>query len=62
MAARCWDALGGAKELSPWYWAIGTQPVSDGISLVRVVLLLVVTGALVALGTWGVGRRDIRTA
>ena len=56
------DALGGAKELSPWYWAIGTQPVSDGISLVRVVLLVVVTGALVALGTWGVGRRDIRTA
>jgi ABC-2 type transport system permease protein len=55
------DALSGAKRFSPWYWAIGTQPVSDGISLGRVVLLLVVTGALVALGTWGVQRRDIRT-
>lgn len=56
------DSLAWARGLSPWNWAIGEQPVSDGISLGRLALLLAVTALLVVLGTWGVTRRDIRTA
>jgi ABC-2 type transport system permease protein len=54
------DPLRDAKQFSPWYWAIGSQPVSDGVDPQRLLLLLAVTVALVALGTWGVQRRDIR--
>jgi ABC-2 type transport system permease protein len=54
------DALEDAKAFSPWYWAIGVQPVSDGVDPLRLLLLLGATAALVALGTWGVQRRDIR--
>jgi ABC-2 type transport system permease protein len=56
------DALGGARRWSPWYWALGRQPVSDGVDASRLLLLVAVTAALVALGLWGVGRRDIRSA
>ncbi len=56
------DALSGVRGFSPWNWAIGVQPVTDGVSPARLTLLLVVTVLLVAAGTWGVNRRDIRTA
>lgn len=56
------DALAGARRWSPWYWALGRQPVSDGVDAARLVLLVTVMAALVALGVWGVGRRDIRSA
>ena len=54
--------LDPARRFSPWYWAIGQQPVSDGVSPARLVLLVAVTAALVAGGTLAVERRDIRTA
>jgi len=56
------DALAGAQKASPWYWAIGTQPVTDGIDPLPLVGLLLVTAALVALGTWLLEHRDIRSA
>ena len=56
------EALAGARRWSPWYWAIGEQPVSDGVSVLRLALLAVVTLALLAVGTHGVDRRDIHTA
>jgi ABC-2 type transport system permease protein len=56
------DRLAGMRKVSPWYWALGGQPVSDGIDAAAVVLLTAVTIALVALGTIAVGRRDIRSA
>jgi ABC-2 type transport system permease protein len=56
------DALAGARGWSPWYWALGRQPVSDGVDPVRLLLLAGVTAALVAVGVRGVGRRDIRSA
>lgn len=56
------DALAGARKASPWYWALGAQPVSDGISPARTALLLAVSAALVAAGTVLVERRDIRAA
>ena len=51
-----------ARRWSPWYWAIGEQPVSDGL---RPGLLAVLVGAtllLVWAGTTAVDRRDIRSA
>ena len=56
------DALAGLRKLSPWYWAIGTQPVTDGISGAWMLLLLGATAALVAAGTVPVNHRDIRGA
>jgi ABC-2 type transport system permease protein len=56
------DALHGVRAWSPWYWAIGEQPVSDGVSPGRLLLLVAVTAALVWLGTAAVERRDIRSA
>jgi ABC-2 type transport system permease protein len=56
------DALRGARAWSPWYWAIGEQPVTDGVSGPRLFLLLAVTAALVWLGTAAVQHRDIRSA
>jgi len=55
------DALSGARVWSPWNWAIGEQPVSDGVGL-GLVAILAVTAVLVAVGTWAVERRDIRSA
>ena len=54
------DALAGFRKVSPWYWAIGTQPVTDGVSAAWLLLLLGVTAALVAVGTVLVNRRDLR--
>jgi ABC-2 type transport system permease protein len=56
------DALKGFRKVSPWYWAIGTQPVSDGISGAWLALLLGVTAVLVAWGTLAVNHRDLRGA
>jgi ABC-2 type transport system permease protein len=56
------DALRGVRAWSPWYWAIGEQPVTDGVSTARLLLLVAVTAALVWLGTAAVDRRDIRSA
>ena len=56
------DSLADLQKASPWYWAIGEQPVTDGIDPVWLVPLLATLGALVLLGTVGVNRRDIRAA
>lgn len=56
------DALEGLQRLSPWYWATGKQPLSEGVSGGRILLLVVVTAAIVAVGTAAVERRDIKTA
>jgi ABC-2 type transport system permease protein len=56
------DALAGFRKLSPWYWAIGNQPVTEGLPGAWIVLLLVATAALVVFGTIAVTRRDVRSA
>ena len=56
------DALAGARDWSPWYWALGDQPVSNGVEAWRLLLTAALTVVLVAVGTWAIDRRDIRTA
>lgn len=56
------DALSGLRTVSPWYWAIGTQPVTNGVSGAWMLLLLAITAVLVVAGTVLVNRRDIRGA
>ena len=54
--------LAGVRKWSPWYWAIGEQPVSDGVQGGWLLVLALTTVALVGLGTSAVTRRDIRPA
>jgi len=56
------DALTGARNWSPWYWALGDQPVSNGIEVWRLLLIAALTAVLVTAGTAAVDRRDIHTA
>ncbi|MGD9705558.1 MAG: ABC transporter permease subunit [Acidimicrobiia bacterium] len=56
------DALAGVRKWSPWYWAIGEQPVSNGVDGLGLALLALVCAGVVWLGTAGVERRDIRSA
>lgn len=56
------DALSRARDLSPWYWALGDQPVTDGIDAWRLVLTAVLAAVFVGLGTWAIDHRDIHTA
>lgn len=56
------DALSGARDLSPWYWALGDQPVTYGIEVWRLFLTAALTAVLVAVGTWAIDHRDVHTA
>lgn len=56
------DALSGSRDFSPWYWALGDQPVSNGIEVWRLALTAALTAVLVAVGTWAIDGRDIHTA
>jgi ABC-2 type transport system permease protein len=56
------EALEPARRWSPWYWALGERPVSDGPEPVLLVLIVLLTVAAAAVGTIAVGRRDLRSA
>jgi len=56
------DRLVWMRNLSPWYWALGDLPVSNGLHAGRLALLAASTGILVAVAQRAIGRRDIRTA
>jgi ABC-2 type transport system permease protein len=56
------EGLSGARRWSPWDWALGPQPVSDGVSPARLALLAVVTAVLVVAGLVAIEHRDIRPA
>ena len=56
------DALAGARDVSPWFWALGDQPVTSGVGPGRLLLTAGLTTAIVGVGTWVIDRRDIRTA
>ncbi|MFD7508701.1 ABC transporter permease subunit [Streptomyces sp. NPDC059853] len=56
------DALEPVSVLSPWEWALGSDPLTTGFSLTGPLALLLVSAALVAAGTVGIERRDIKNA
>jgi ABC-2 type transport system permease protein len=57
--APLYDGLEPLKRLSPFYWAIGTDPLRDGLSLGGTTALVAVTVALVGAGLVAFERRDV---
>ncbi|MEU3947840.1 ABC transporter permease [Streptomyces sp. NPDC029526] len=56
------DALEPLSNISPWEWALGNDPLVDGVPWGGVALLLVLSVLVVAAGTHAVGRRDVKNA
>jgi ABC-2 type transport system permease protein len=56
------EGLSWTRKLSPWYWALGEQPVSNGVQPGWLTLLIVLTAVLVIIGQHAIRQRDIRTA
>jgi ABC-2 type transport system permease protein len=51
--------LAWTRDLSPWHWYLGGEPLSNGLQAGDFLLLLAVTLVLVAAGTWRFNRRDV---
>jgi len=56
------DALEGWAWLSPWDWALGTDPLVNPAEPIRYVALLAGAAALLAVGGIAFARRDVRSA
>lgn len=56
------DSLSSARSWSPWYWALGDQPVTNGVWTWWLALVVGLTLVFVVMGTSLINRRDIRTA
>jgi ABC-2 type transport system permease protein len=56
------EALAWMRRLSPWYWALQEQPVTNGSATPWWLLLAGVTIALVCFGAYAIDHRDIRSA
>jgi ABC-2 type transport system permease protein len=55
------ESLKPLSALSPWDWALGDDPLKNGFAGGGLLLLVAVSGVLVAAGTLLIDRRDIRT-
>jgi ABC-2 type transport system permease protein len=55
------EKLRWLHNLSPWFWALGEQPVSNGLDPRRLTALVAVSVALLILGVKAIDRRDIRS-
>lgn len=53
------DGLAWAREVSPFHWYLGGDPLVNGVQPGGALLLLGATAALVAVGTWAFHRRDV---
>jgi ABC-2 type transport system permease protein len=53
------NGLQWTRRVSPFHWYLGGEPLKNGLQLGDSALLLAVTVALVAAGTWAFNRRDI---
>lgn len=53
------EGLEWVRNISPWHWYLGGEPLTNGLQLADSGLLLAMTVALVAAGTWAFGRRDV---
>lgn len=55
------DGLARARDLSPFHWYLGGDPLVDGLQPGGLLALAGTTVVLVALGTWRFTRRDLAT-
>jgi ABC-2 type transport system permease protein len=53
------EAFGWTRDLSPFHWYLGGDPLVNGLQVDGVLLLLAATATLAAVGTWAFTRRDI---
>jgi ABC-2 type transport system permease protein len=53
------EGLAWTRDLSPWHWYLGGEPLTNGLQAGASLLLLGVTVVLVAAGTWRFNRRDV---
>jgi ABC-2 type transport system permease protein len=53
------QGLEWTRDLSPWHWYLGGEPLKNGLQAGDSLLLLVVTLVLVAAGTWSFNHRDV---
>jgi ABC-2 type transport system permease protein len=53
------EGLEWTREVSPWHWYLGGEPLKNGLQAGDALLLLAVTAVLVAVGTWRFNRRDV---
>lgn len=49
------------RPLSPWYHALGVDPINTGLDPWRPILVLVLAAGFLAWGTWAFDRRDLGT-
>ena len=56
------DGLGWTRRASPWFWALGRQPVTDGVDVLGWLVLIGVTAGAVVVGSARLCRRDLRAA
>ena len=53
------QGLEWTRDLSPWHWYLGGEPLTNGLQTSDALLLLGVTVVLVAAGSWRFNRRDV---
>jgi ABC-2 type transport system permease protein len=53
------EGLQWTRDLSPWHWYLGGEPLKNGLQAGDALLLLAVTAVLVVAGTWRFNRRDV---
>jgi beta-exotoxin I transport system permease protein len=53
------EGLQWTRDVSPWHWYLGGEPLKNGLQVGDSLLLLAVTVVLVAAGTWAFNRRDV---
>ena len=55
------ESLQDVRHWSPWHWALGEQPVSDGVDVGSLLVVVAIVALLVVAGTIAVGRRDVHS-
>jgi ABC-2 type transport system permease protein len=53
------EGLAWTRDLSPWHWYLGGEPLKHDLQAGDALLLLAVTAVLVVAGTWRFNRRDV---
>ena len=53
------EGLEWTRDVSPWHWYLGGEPLKNGLQAGDALLLLAVAAVLVAAGTWAFNRRDV---